>query len=60
MTLSGVSLRLFTPLGSGYFEFDYETNFILSAYIPWIFNLILGEIIVYFNKNRFQQLTITA
>lgn len=60
MTLSGVTLRLFTPLGTGYFEFDYETNFILSAYIPWIFNLMLGEIIVYFNRNRFKQLTISS
>lgn len=56
MTLSGVTLRLFTPLGSMYFEFDYELNFVLSAFIPWIVNLILGEIIVYFNRNRYPKI----
>lgn len=60
MTLSGVTLRLLTPIGSRYFEFDYETNFILSAYIPWMFNLLVGEMLVLLNKKRFHQLTITS
>lgn len=60
MTLSGVTLRLLTPIGSRYFEFDYETNFILSAYIPWVFHLLLGELLVLLNKKRFHQLTITS
>ena len=58
MTLSGISLRLFTPLGSHYFEFDEQTNFILSAYIPWLFNLLLGEVIVLLNRKRFLQLNL--
>lgn len=60
MTLSGVTLRLFTPIASRYFNFDYETTFILSAYIPWIINLLLGEVLVLLNKKRFQTLNIAS
>jgi Predicted membrane protein (DUF2306) len=60
MTLSGITLRILTPIGSRYFELDYDTNFILSAYIPWIFNLLLGELLVALNKKRFDQLTISS
>lgn len=60
MTLSGITLRLLTPIGSRYFEFDYETNFILSAYVPWIIHLLLGELLVLLNKKRFHQLTISS
>lgn len=56
MTLSGVTLRLFTPIGSSVFEFDYETNFIISAYLPWMINLALAEVLVQLNKRKFKQL----
>ena len=55
MTLSGVTLRLFTPIGAHYLGFDYETNFIVSSYV-WILNVILGEIILFFNKERIKNL----
>ena len=50
MTMSGVTLRIFTPIGSEYL--DYETNFIVSAYLPWVINLIIGEILVFINKSK--------
>lgn len=60
MTLSGVTLRIFTPIGSLYLGLDYDTSFILSAFIPWIFNLLIGELLVVLNKKRFQQLNIAS
>ncbi|PHR17000.1 MAG: hypothetical protein COA38_21415 [Fluviicola sp.] len=60
MTLSGVTLRLFTPIASRYFDFDYDTTFILSAYVPWIINLLIGEVLVLLNKKRFHTLTIVS
>lgn len=60
MTLSGVTLRLFSPLASRYFEMDYDSAFIASAYVPWILNLIIGELLVILNKKRFQTLKIAS
>lgn len=51
MTLSGVTLRLFTPIGSHYIGFDEETNFIISSFV-WIINVILGEIILLANTKQ--------
>lgn len=56
-TLSGVTLRLMTPAGIHLFNLDVETNFILMAYLPWIFNLLLGEVIVYFNRHQIKNIT---
>lgn len=58
MTLSGVTLRLYTPIGADYF--DYETNFIISAFLPWIFNLGIAELIIQLNRTEFNQLKITS
>ena len=60
MTLSGVTLRLFTPIASRYFDLDYDTTFILSAYVPWIINLLVSEVLVLLNKKRFHTLTIAS
>jgi len=60
MTLSGVTLRLLTPIASRYLNFDYDTTFIVSAYAPWIINLLIGEILVFINKKRFQTLNIAS
>lgn len=49
-TLSGITLRLFTPIGVQIFGLDYETNFIFSAYIPWMLNLAIGELLIYLNR----------
>lgn len=46
MTLSGVTLRLFTPIGSWYFGFDQTTNFVLSSFV-WIINVCIGEVILF-------------
>jgi hypothetical protein len=55
MTLSGVTLRLFTPIGSYYLRLDEQTNFIASSFV-WIFNIILAEIILYANREQQQNL----
>ncbi len=46
LTLSGVTLRLITPLGSEVFGFAEETNFIMTSYVSWIFNWVIAEIII--------------
>lgn len=55
MTLSGVTLRIFTPIGSHFVGFEEETNFIISAYV-WIFNMLLGELILFFNRPQLENL----
>lgn len=54
MTLAGVTLRIYTPIGAQYF--DYDTNFIISAYLPWILNLFIAEILVRTNNYKPYQL----
>lgn len=51
-TLSGITLRIMTPLFVYWFGIDTETTFMLTAYLPWIFNLLLGEVIIYFNQHQ--------
>lgn len=51
-TLSGITLRIMTPLGIQVFGIEQETNFILTAYLPWIFNILLGELIIYLNRKQ--------
>ena len=46
LTLSGVTLRIVTPLGARYFGLDEQTNFVMTAYFPWIFNWAIAEIIL--------------
>lgn len=55
MTLSGVTLRLFTPIGSHFVGFEEETNFIISSYV-FIVNIILGELILLFNRKQMANL----
>ncbi|NOQ70691.1 MAG: DUF2306 domain-containing protein [Crocinitomix sp.] len=57
-TLSGITLRLMTPLCVYWFGMDTELTFILTAYLPWIFNLLLGEVIIYFNQNSIQNVNL--
>lgn len=57
-TLSGITLRLMTPLFIYWFGMDTETTFVLTAYLPWIFNLLLGEVIIYFNQNQIKNVTL--
>lgn len=52
MTLSGVTLRIMTPIGSHLIEFDYDTNFIFTSYACWIFNILLGELILLSLKKK--------
>lgn len=51
-TLSGITLRVMTPIGIYGLGLEVEINFILMAYIPWVFNLLLAEVILYFNRNQ--------
>lgn len=57
MTLSGVTLRIYTPIGSQYFQFDEETNFVISAFV-WIINIILGELILLANRKQEKNLNL--
>ena len=60
-TLSGVTLRIMTPLGISIFNFDYDTNFILSAFIPWMFNMAIAEgILIYIKNNNKKQTASTV
>lgn len=52
MTLSGVTLRLFTPIGSYVLGFDEQTNFVITAYAPWLFNIMIGEVILLASKKQ--------
>lgn len=60
MTLSGVTLRLLTPIATRFFEIDYQTSFVLSAYVPWMLNLLIGEVLVLMNNKRFHNLKIAS
>lgn len=58
MTLSGVTLRIMTPIGSLFVGWEEETNFIISSFV-WIFNVILGEIILLTNQKQEAQILAT-
>lgn len=58
-TLSGVTLRIMTPLGISLFDFDYQTNFIVTAYVPWIFNMLIAELILLYNSKLKRELKLT-
>ena len=58
-TLSGVTLRIMTPLGISVFDFDYETNFIVTAYFPWLFNMLIAEFILRFKARTANELNLT-
>lgn len=51
MTLAGVTLRLMTPLGIHLLGWSYDTTFIVTAYIPWMFNWGLAEVIIYLKRH---------
>lgn len=51
MTLSGVTLRIMTPIGSLFVGLEEDTNFIISSFV-WIFNIILGELILLTNQKQ--------
>lgn len=53
-TLSGITLRIMTPFCNNVLELDPETTYLITAYLPWIINLILGEIIVHLSMNTFK------
>lgn len=57
-TLSGITLRLMTPLCVNGFGMDPETTFVVTAYLPWIFNILLGEIIIYFNQHQIKNINL--
>ncbi|MBT4775788.1 MAG: DUF2306 domain-containing protein [Crocinitomicaceae bacterium] len=52
LTLSGVTLRLLTPFGSHILELDEDSNFILTAYLSWMINWGIAEIIILRVRNR--------
>ncbi len=56
MTLSGVTLRLLTPLGAWYLGIGEQTNFIITSYASWIINIIIGEIIVIYTTRNVRKI----
>jgi hypothetical protein len=56
MTLAGVTLRIMTPLGIYFMEWSYDATFIVTAYVPWMFNLGLAELVIYFKRNSIELL----
>jgi hypothetical protein len=56
MTLAGVTLRIMTPIGIHYFNWSYDFTFIITAYIPWMFNLGLAEIIIYTKQHKMPEI----
>lgn len=52
LTLSGVTLRIMTPLGIHFLGWGYDTTFIITAYIPWMFNWGLAEAVIYLKRNK--------
>ncbi len=56
MTLAGVTLRIMTPIGIYFLNWSYDTTFIITAYLPWMFNWGLAETIIYLKRNSIHQL----
>lgn len=56
MTLAGVTLRIMTPLGIYFFNWSYDFAFVITAFIPWMFNLGLAELIIYAKRNTIELL----
>ena len=57
MTLSGITLRLITPVGTHIMELDYQTNFVMTSYACWMINIALGELILLANRNQLNNLS---
>lgn len=55
MTLSGVTLRLLTPFLSGQLLLDPDLVFKLTAYLSWMLNLCVAELLFPLAKQRFIQ-----
>ena len=51
MTLSGVTLRLFMPFGSKIDMLTEQAVFVMSSWV-FVFNILLAELIIIFNKPR--------
>ncbi|TNE55805.1 MAG: DUF2306 domain-containing protein [Bacteroidetes bacterium] len=51
-SLSGVTLRILSPIGSQYLGLNEELNFMLTAYVPWILHLLIGELLVKLHRHR--------
>ena len=56
LTLAGVTLRIMTPLGIYLLKWDYDTTFIITAYVPWMFNWLLAEVIIYLKQPKYDSL----
>jgi len=52
LTFSAVTLRLWMPILSGYFGVNPDFTVVITAWINWIPNLLIGELIlIFFPKN---------
>lgn len=53
LTFSAVTLRLWVPILSEFFEVDHHFTIVITAWINWIPNLLVAHLFVKFFPNRF-------
>ncbi|NJL13851.1 MAG: DUF2306 domain-containing protein [Microscillaceae bacterium] len=52
LTFSAVTLRLWVPVLSLYFEVDHQTTVVATAWLNWIPNLLAGELLrIFYTKS---------
>ena len=59
LTLAGVTLRLMTPFGIHVLGWSYDEAFIITAYIPWMMNWSLAEVVIWVRRKHIETLAST-
>ena len=57
-TLSGVTLRVFTPIAMHYIDMDAALTLKVAAFLPWIINIVIGELIIFVNRHSIHALAV--
>lgn len=58
MTLAGVTLRIMTPFGIHALGWSYDTTFVITAYLPWMLNLGIAEMVIFLKRDTIKALAI--
>ena len=58
LTLAGVTLRIMTPFGIHVLDWGYDTTFIITAYLPWMMNWGIAEMIIFIRRNAIETLAL--
>ena len=56
ITLAGVTLRIMTPLGIHFLQWDYDTTFTITAYLPWMINWGIAEVVILTKRHRMSEI----